>query len=277
MESENRGAQYCVIKTGEKMMKSYGSIGDLFRLTVIVLMSAIGVIAFSESFLGELILHSVCAVLLWLVTTFPALSSLSNFIYPSTLSLLLAFLLCIGGARSIVVNRKGERGFLMLVTLFFLPSLLPYSIVFSRWLDYLSGGFLSVFLGTRLSYNDSFLLAMLLVIGYVSLWFTGTFKEVTNDLHRRGGDEDDVEKIFVKEHVYLFATMGGALLSLMTFIITSMDINVPLIGRLVNEPWGIMVVGLVSSSLILASAYYFITKMMPRSDEPEIIEVITVS
>jgi len=255
-------------------MKSFNLVDDLFQLTVIVAMSAIGIIAFSESHLGNMILQGLCAVLLRGIVFVPALLPIADIINPPNLSLLLAFLLCISGIRSIIIGEKGGGRFSTLVILLYLPSLLPYSVVCSQWLDSLFGGALSPFLMTQLSYGNALLFAMFIVVGHISLGLTGTFRDFANDFYQRGSDEDDIRKISFKEHVYLFAIMGGAILSIVTIIGTSMNISVPVIGRLISEPWGIMFVGLFSSSMILASAYYFIVKMTAEHVGPEILEVV---
>ena len=274
MESEKRRTQYCAIKTDEKTMKSFNFMDDLFQLTVIVTMSAIGIIAFSESHLGNMILQGLCVVLQRGIAFFPVLWPISDIINPLNLLLLLAFLLCINGIRSMIFGRKSGGRFSMLVTLLYLPSLLPYSVVCSQWLDSLFRGALSPFLVTQLSYGDALFFATSIVFGHISLSLTSTFRDSANDFYQRGSDEDDVKKISLKEHVYFFTVIGGAILTIITVIGTSMNISVPVIGRLIGEPWGIMFIGLFSSLMILTSAYYFIVKMTAEHVGPEIIKVV---
>ena len=241
-------------------MRTSEFASGVLQLTLISLLSASGVYALSKYSLGMLVLEILCNEFNSLVIghRIPFLSS--YIVFPQTVLSILMILFCIWGIRSIAIKGGDGKRFVSLVGFFVYPSVLNYSFIgWSTWLSYLLGVSLDLF-DTALSFYECNLFMVFIVVGFLSFRFIATFREDRRDLLIRGGEADDVEKVFTRAHIYMSLSVAGILFILAVFLFPLTIINVFTYHLIESIPLGLMVFGIAFSVLILVSIYFFIKK-----------------
>lgn len=224
-------------------MKRRATAISLIELALILSLSAAGAYAFASSNLYSLLQGNIR----------PEYSFFAYFM-PVILWGLLIF-----GLTTIIVGGLDAGGFIGLVALFSLPSILAHNSV--NWF----GVFGTEFgLTTSLSFQEALWLAALIVAGYVVLGQMRAFKQSRQRLLDRGADPADIGQVTLNSHL-LFLSVAAVALALTAAVgLLSRSLESLTFGRLEHLPWNAILLGLASAVLLAAYLLWLGARRKPK-------------
>ncbi len=209
------------------------------QIGLVIMLSVIGVYAFLAS--------PFCSMLADSIMEFSPLHFLP-------FSFILFLLLLLLGLLLVLLEGKVGR-FILLVLLFSLPSILPFSAV--NWLQAFN---LNFTLETRASLGQMLLLVLLISLGYLLLHYSRWLKEITLGLLNQGGEDEEVKEVYQKGHQWIFAIAGGAALA--AGLVGALSLGLKhFISRYIEAvPLNIILVGVLCGLMLFIGLYLFILR-----------------
>lgn len=235
-------------------MRSPDLASAFFQVLLIFILSIGGAYVLSKYPIGVLYVEGLCMLVNKVIHL--------HILDAQTVLTILAGLLFLFGTWSVVIKGGNGKGFLSLIGLLILPSTLSLSFIqWAIWLNYLFGVPLE-FLKTEISFTECYLFMMLWVIGNISFRFISMFKGVRQDLEARGGDPEDLDRVFIGAHSLMFLSMTGIFLVFTVPLIPLSYINEVVYFLVDNVPLGLIVLGVVFSLIIPVSTYFLVKKLL---------------
>lgn len=222
-------------------MKFWNRLTFGIQAILILLLSIGAVYVFSSSF--------AFAALLNLLSRFFSIE-------PMYLFAILTILIMLAGISLVLIPNNPSVGkFVSLVALFYIPSLLASSTI--NWSQILG---LEFQMKTDLSPMLMLLFSLSVVAGYILLKFTVSNNRLVLEAVGLGYYKEDLDNVYRSKHIWMFVIVTTATVAAFAIYLVSVQINNTLAGTLQTIRGNMLLLGIISSLILIGTVYIFLVR-----------------
>jgi hypothetical protein len=247
MEPRPGELQHRFVEAGKDKMRARITIVSIAELTLIAALSGSGTYAFINS-----------SIYSWVKNFGEAINLPLSYI-----PIVLWGLLSLYGVFNITLRGQGSGGFVFLVTLLSLPSILSHNIL--NWLG-ISG--LEFTLSTSLGFYEVLVLGVLIITGYVVLNRMHLFKQARRNLTARGANPVDIESVTFNSYLVLILAIVAALVATIAIAFLSRNLELLVLDYIRDMPWNVVFIGIGCVLLLAVYLYWLGARRRSKNQSP---------